>query len=493
LSAVVHAARVGIIVLVGWVATSCVNLSYPPGATRNGDGGVPAHLGNGRACTGVGDCQSGFCVDGVCCQKAACDTCFTCALPGNEGFCLPAPVGTNPRNLCVDQQPKSCGTNGQCDGQGACAKYPTGTVCEDASCVVHQVMLASRCNAAGVCVPGLVQPCSPYLCDDVGSKCLTSCAALMALDCENGHPCDTMTLTCGKKALGTACGDQTECDSNFCSQGVCCAVDCAGGCLSCALKGSEGACLPVMAGAKPPDPTSCLASDPSTCGLDGTCDGAGACRSYLPGTACGATTCTSATLRGGGTCDGKTNCQVSTTTATCGGYICASPTACKTTCATDTDCASPSVCGLPQMACGGLLAQYYRQTNLTDLAFSRTDATINYNWGLGSPSPLLNVDNFSIRWHGKLTARFSEPYTFYASTDDGERLIIAGQTVIDHFIRHSTIPEDVTQTPIMLTAGKPVDIEFDYFESGGDSSYVLSWSSMSEPKAVIPTSALAPQ
>jgi hypothetical protein len=312
-------------------------------------------------------------------------------------------------------------------------------------------------------------------------------------DCESPGKCDQMTFTCGKKPLGSSCGLASDCDSKFCAQGVCCAVDCAGGCLSCALPGGEGACLPLLAGAKPPDPTSCPVSAPSSCGLDGTCDGAGACRNYPPGSACGVGSCSSATLRGGGTCDGKTHCQVPTTVATCGGYVCASPTACKTTCASDTDCASPSVCGMPQMACGGLAAQYFRQTNLTDLAFSRTDPAINFNWGGSSPSPLLNVDNFSIRWHGKLTARFKEAYTFYAATDDGERLIIAGQTVIDHFVRHSTIPEDVTQTPINLVPGQPVDIEFDYFESGGDASTVLSWSSASEPKAVIPTSAFSPQ
>ena len=66
------------------------------------------------------------------------------------------------------------------------------------------------------------------------------------------------------------------------------------------------------------------------------------------------------------------------------------------------------------------------------------------------------------------------------------------QNRIDRFVRKASVPEDVT-VPIMLTAGKPVDIVLEYFENGGDASAVLSWSSPSEPKAVIPTSALAPQ
>jgi hypothetical protein len=481
---VVLAARLGVLVVAAalvFYAGSCVNLSPPGGATHDGGTGFVAHVQNGKGCALPGDCQSGFCSDGFCCKEACDAQCFTCAKPGNEGFCMPSEVGSNPRMLCPDEKAMGCGRNGTCDGAGTCQTYPVGTVCQDASCVTHQVVLASRCTADGLCAGGTMQSCSPFLCD-TGAKCLTQC--VMDVDCENGHKC--VAGSCGKKALGTVCGDAAECDSNFCAQGVCCATNCAGGCLSCALKGNEGACTAVPAG-MPSD--SCKASDASTCGLDGKCDGAGACSNFLLGTACSAASCTSATFRSVGTCDGKTHCQVPVA-ATCGGYTCGTATACRTTCTTDADCASPSVCG--QASCGGLSAQYFRQTNFTDLAISRTDATINFNWGGGSPSPQLNVDNFSVRWRGKLTARFSEMYTFYAATDDGERLFIRGVNVIDRFIRKASIPEDVT-TPIMLIAGKPVDIVLEYFENGGDASAALSWSSASEPKAIIPTSALAPQ
>ena len=129
---VVLAARVGVLVvagaLLGALLGACVNLKYPPGASRDGGGGFVAHLGNGHACGAATDCQSGFCVDGVCC-KSACDTCFTCAKPGNAGFCMPADVDSNPRNLCSDQGASSCGETGRCDGAGACQKYAAGTIC----------------------------------------------------------------------------------------------------------------------------------------------------------------------------------------------------------------------------------------------------------------------------------------------------------------------------------------------------------------------------
>jgi hypothetical protein len=472
------------LVVFGALATSCVNLSYPPGATRDGGGGFVPHLQNGAACVQNGDCRSGFCSDGFCCRERCDGTCLTCGKAGSEGRCVLADAGSNPHGSCIDEGAASCGKNGTCDGAGSCQKYPVGTVCADAGCQVQQIMLASRCAADGTCVPGTQQPCSPYLCDDSGTKCRTSCVDNSV--CANGINC--VNGVCGKKALGTACTDGTECALGFCAQGVCCTDACTDLCHSCGLKGSEGACTLVPAGMPPTPATACATTDPSGCGADGTCDGAGACRIYVAGTVCSAVSCSSAMLRSAATCDGKSRCQMPAF-STCGGYTCDTALTCKTTCAADADCASPSVCG--QGSCGGLLAQYFRQTNLSDLAFTRTDRTIDFDWGLGSPSPLLNVDNFSVRWRGKVTARFSEPYTFYAATDDGDRLFIAGQDVIDHFVIHS-VTEDATK-PIMLTAGQPVDIVLEYFEGGGSASAMLSWSSAHEPKAVVPTSALAPQ
>jgi hypothetical protein len=475
-----------VLVVVAASATSCVNLSYPPGASLDGGDGFVAHLQTGAACLKNGDCRSGFCSDGYCCVEKCDGTCVTCGKAGSEGRCVLAQAGSDPHDSCPDEGVASCGKNGACDGTGSCQTYPIGTICAVARCQVQQIVLVSRCTAAGACMPGTQQPCYPFLCDDTGTKCRTSCVDNSV--CANGVTC--ANGVCGQKALGTACSDGTECVSGFCAQGVCCTEACSGLCHSCGLKGSEGACTLVPAGVPPTPAAACATTDAETCGMDGTCDGVGGCRLYVAGTLCSATTCSSALLRPAATCDGKNSCKLPAA-STCGGYTCDTGTTCKTACATDSECASPSVCD--QAACGGLLAQYFRQSNLSDLAFSRTDATINFNWGTGSPSPLLEAGNFSVRWRGKLTARFTEAYTFYAATDDGERLSIAGNLVIDHFVLKSALPEDVT-TPIMLTAGKPVDIVLEYFEGGGPpASAALSWSSASEPKAIIPTSALAPQ
>jgi hypothetical protein len=476
--------RAGWFVVWAVLSAGCVNLSYPPGANRDG-GGTPfvEHLHNGAACDAPADCQSGFCVDGVCCMSMCEGTCMTCARSGSEGFCMPADVGSDPRNECPPEDKSTCGRAGSCGGAGVCRHYPIGTECGTATCGGFTLTPVARCDE-GTCVhPPSGQTCAPYLCSPPPEvRCLTTCN--VDGDCVSPHLC--VNGTCGALPVGSMCKVASDCNSTFCEEGVCCATACTGGCRSCALTGSAGTCTPVTAGVPS---TTCAVTDVSMCGTDGTCDGAGGCRMHLPGKACSASICSTATLRNAGACDGKGKCQIPAT-VTCGGYTCASATACRTSCLADPDCASPSVCG--RFSCGGLAAQYFRQTNLTDLAFSRTDTNIDFDWGGGSPNPALNVDSFSIRWRGKITARFTEMYTFFAATDDGDKLIVNGQTLIDRFSQHASVPEDVSTTTILLTAGKPVDITFEYFEQGGDASARLSWQSQSEPKAIVPTSALSP-
>ena len=92
------------------------------------------------------------------------------------------------------------------------------------------------------------------------------------------------------KPLGTACVVDTECISNFCTEGYCCDAKPCGKCRSCALTGSVGTCTAVAAG--DPDPAGmCLAMSVSTCGTNGACDGAGECASYPAGTNCKPSEC----------------------------------------------------------------------------------------------------------------------------------------------------------------------------------------------------------
>ncbi|HVR64105.1 MAG TPA: hypothetical protein VMU50_19535, partial [Polyangia bacterium] len=281
----------------------------------------------GVACAQDVDCDSGFCVDSVCCTSRCDGTCQSCNLTGSPGLCLPAEVGTDPRNDCPDELAGSCARDGACDGAGQCRRYPGGTICKPAACVGATLTAAARCGDSG-CTMVEGQPCDPYRCGPA-DVCLTSCTA----DSDCVAPSICIAGRCGKKPIGDQCAGDLECNSGHCEQNVCCGSACAGLCSSCALMGSEGRCTMVPPGQDPLN--QCPREDPASCGLDGFCDGAGACHNYATGTICGAATCNNNLLTAAATCDGQKVCGGPAITS-CGNYSCdMSGGRCRVLCAAD--------------------------------------------------------------------------------------------------------------------------------------------------------------
>src|SRR6185503_1021245 len=80
-----------------------------------------------------------------------------------------------------------------------------------------------------------------------------------------------------------------------------------------------------------------------TCGNDGTCDGAGACRQDSGATTCAPATCTGSMATAARTCNGAGNCLMGLPVP-CAPYLCGSAGACRTMCSSDADCLAPNVC-----------------------------------------------------------------------------------------------------------------------------------------------------
>jgi hypothetical protein len=141
---------------------------------------------------------------------------------------------------------------------------------------------------------------------------------------------------------GAACTAAADCTSGHCVDGLCCESACADSCGACNVAGSEGRCTPIAAGQ--PDPRGrCPAEAPESCGRDGTCNGAGACRLHRVGTMCGVPSCASSTERVlPALCDGKGTCQPPRTQS-CAPYRCADAE-CRTSCSGAQDCAGGSAC-----------------------------------------------------------------------------------------------------------------------------------------------------
>jgi hypothetical protein len=147
--------------------------------------------------------------------------------------------------------------------------------------------------------------------------------------------------------------------------------------------------------------------------------------------------------------------------------------------------------GGPPSGPAGLKGQYFNNTDLTALALTRTDATVNFNWGGGTPAAAIGSDTFSVRWTGKVTPRYSEVYTFTTTTDDGARLWVNGQLLVDRWINQGVTSVSGV-TAVALQAGVQYDIRLEYYDNVGHASAKLEWSSQRQAREVVPADRLAP-
>ena len=294
---------------------------------------------NGQRCAAASECVSNFCVDGVCCDSACGGTCVYCASPNARGRCTNVGAGAvDPRGMCQDRGASTCGTNGRCNGSRACQSYPNGTVCRGASCNAgtNQRTQQGTCSG-GTCSTPAATTCAPYRCNGTacGNRCATNNDCVAPNTCQNG--------SCGKKPPGQICARADECASNVCAQGVCCSTACGGLCQACNLPGLAGTCSPVPAGGQDPGGR-CAAQAPATCGRDGTCNGAGACRLHPATTMCAAASCSNGTATAASLCDGNGACT-SGAARQCAPYVCNAATAsCFSSCDGNGQCAPPNQC-----------------------------------------------------------------------------------------------------------------------------------------------------
>ena len=142
-------------------------------------------------------------------------------------------------------------------------------------------------------------------------------------------------------------------------------------------------------------------------------------------------------------------------------------------------------------AVNGLLAEYYEK-NGNGFSFGKHMATkIDSNIDFENLDPVLAVwigrqDKATIRWSGQVTPKYSENYTFSMQGDDGYRLWIDNQLILEQL---SYSGAEKNSAPITLQAGVPYTIKVEFFENSGGSKLELRWSSPSDPKEIVPTTA----
>lgn len=102
---------------------------------------------------------------------------------------------------------------------------------------------------------------------------------------------------------------------------------------------------------------------------------------------------------------------------------------------------------------------------------TRCDSAIDFYWGESSPDPLLTKDNFSAKWHRTVDFSKSGWYRFRTFTDDGLRLYIDDDLVIDDWVARSF--DEMSET-VYLEQGAH-HIRMEYVEWSDDSMAYLNW------------------
>ena len=141
----------------------------------------------------------------------------------------------------------------------------------------------------------------------------------------------------------------------------------------------------------------------------------------------------------------------------------------------------------PPIPANGLRGDYFDDFSTEKLL--RYDPNVAFDFGTTAPGAGLRGESYSIRWSGTITPAYSETYTFVVHSDDGARLWIDGKLVVDDWVMHS---QHDAQGTAALTASKPVALRLEFYQYQGAASAQLSWSSTSQAKEVVPTTALVP-
>lgn len=137
----------------------------------------------------------------------------------------------------------------------------------------------------------------------------------------------------------------------------------------------------------------------------------------------------------------------------------------------------------------GLSATYYiNEWDLTGPTYQRIDSTVNFENNFGVPG--LDVENFSVRWTGQVKAPVSGEFIFTTYSDDGVRLWIDGELVLDNWTLHGTTLDYAT--PVTFEADSMHDIRFEFYERGGGEVAILQWQYPGQGMTVIPQASLFP-
>lgn len=121
----------------------------------------------------------------------------------------------------------------------------------------------------------------------------------------------------------------------------------------------------------------------------------------------------------------------------------------------------------------GILMEYFDNADLSGQPFATTQTDFVYfDPANQPPNPMVPAAPMSIRWSGDFVAPATGRYLFSVTSDDGCRLKINGNAIIDKWVVRAATT-DYSST--IMRQGETYHIEFEYFDNGGEAEATLRW------------------
>ncbi|MFC8705331.1 LamG-like jellyroll fold domain-containing protein [Streptomyces anulatus] len=144
----------------------------------------------------------------------------------------------------------------------------------------------------------------------------------------------------------------------------------------------------------------------------------------------------------------------------------------------------------------GLKGEYFSMSapgarDFAELGATSLDPEIDFPGLTGTfESATGRTEHTTARWTGQLEAPETGEYTFSAIGDNGFRLFLDGNVVIDHW--EPDWDKEQHSAPISLKAGEKHDFKLEMFQDVGGASMFLRWGSDTLKKQIVPESAFTP-
>ncbi|MCB2155260.1 glycoside hydrolase family 3 C-terminal domain-containing protein [bacterium] len=120
----------------------------------------------------------------------------------------------------------------------------------------------------------------------------------------------------------------------------------------------------------------------------------------------------------------------------------------------------------------GLMTEYFANMELSGEPARRdVTETLSFNWNHKAPEGLPR-EKFSVRWTGRIRPTESGNHWFVARADDGVRVWLDGELILDDWSDHAP---RVCETFRTLEANRAYDIRIEFYQNAGGANMEFGW------------------